>query len=380
MYGASAAFYREITRSHTVVSRLDATQGEDTAQLTVVGGRGVTIDYDLPTRRDLDIVIKDDTRTATELEDLLDVFLTVLTPYRGVRYDDGTEELIPCGQFFTEKLTLAEADDGGVVARITAFDASTRCQGDLDRPFVVDSGAAIDQVVPQLLGRKMPALRYRLASVPWDLPMQILRGQVNPWQKARDFYEAVGYGLTIDRDGICVTEPPATSVADDPVWEFIEGENATFAAGGERTLGAEDFPNVVVVKGTNAATGTAVRGEAADEDPSSPTFRGGPTGERILEVESEKVTSEDQAAAMARVILARELGPQEEYTFNVLANPGLDVPDVISVTRERLGLIDRRMIVTRINALPFTVGGSGTMQITARRSIITDGAGVIGRQ
>ena len=99
----------------------------------------------------------------------------------------------------------------------------------------------------------------------------------------------------------------------------------------------------------------------------------------VLEVESEKVTSNDQATAMARAILSRELGPQEQVQFRALINPGLEPPDVVSVTRERLGLEDRRMIVTRIE-MPPTFEENATMLVTARRSILTDSAGVVERQ
>lgn len=378
MYAATAAFYREITGPHTAITRVDATQGDDTLHLDVVGGQGITLDYDAPTRRGLDVTVTHEEHDAADLEDLLDEFITVLTPYRGVRYSDGTEELIPCGVFFPEKIRLTEDNAGGVTLNTSAFDASTRCQGPLDRPFHIDAGGRPDEVVPQLLGRKMADLQYRLAATPWSLPTLDLRGQVNPWSKASELYETMGYDLAIDRDGICVSDQRTVSVLEDPTWEFVEGINATFAPGSERSVGAEDFPNVVIVKGTNAAAGRTVRGEAADEDPSSRTYRYGRTGERVLEVESEKVTTDEQANAMARLILARELGPQEELTFKALVNPGLDVADVVSITRERLGLLERRMIVTRIQ-MPLTVEGDGTMQITARRSVLTDGTGTPAR-
>jgi hypothetical protein len=104
-------------------------------------------------------------------------------------------------------------------------------------------------------------------------------------------------------------------------------------------------------------------------DPSSPTYRfSAEYGEHIRTVTSDLVMSNEQATAMARALLSRSLGPQDEVQFTAIPNAALDPGDTVVVTRELLGMNGDRMIVAHFELPLLATEG---MPIRCRRSVYT---------
>lgn len=365
----STAFLRAIREDQSAVSSLDVHRGNSTASLALLGGN-VTEDMDDATRRSMQCTVYDEETAFADLEDLLDPYLSTIEPKRGIIYPDGSEEVVSLGVQHPTELSIQEVD-GGPVFHLTALDSSSRASGPLANPVYIPVGTPFDEAITKLLQSKMPGVSMMIGESEFTTPTLLIPDSSNAWTESRKLAAAAGLDLWVSRDNQVVAAPRPLDPDVDPDWEFVEGENATFWDPKRQTR-RDDYPNVVVVEGTHPNF-PGIRAVVWDDDPASRTYRYGPYGEVVRKIQTEKVTSTDQAQAMAARELARLLGPQYEITLECVPNPALEVGDTVLVTRERVGLVAVRMIVCHLETplLP-----EDSQQVTLRRTILTvDGTG-----
>lgn len=364
MYKTTDTYRRKIKEDHTSVAYLDVQHGGSSIEQMEITGGQVRLEFDTATRRSVTVEIASE-YSYEEMFDLLDPLSSIFRPYRGIK-NAGVTEAIPCGDFYMTNLNVAERS-GVPVFKITGYDASVRCMRPIPSPLAIPSGTLFVNAIPPLLRKSLPSLNFRIGQTQWVTPALLLREDSVPWTEARKLANANGQDLWIARDGVCETSARPMEAKRTPDFYFVEGDNATFWDP-ERDYDAEDYPNHVVVIGNNS-TAADVRGEAWDDDPNSETYRYGKYGDRIYTVKSELPLSSEQATAMAKVILSRKLGGQDEVTFRAVPDASIDEADTASITRERMGLSDRRMLVSSAN-IPFMANEE--MQVTCRRTIVTD--------
>ena len=99
MWAVSDTFGPALRQAHTVVVRVDAYLDEQllAGDLAITGGT-VTVHGGTGVRRTLSVTLADVT-----LWDTLDVMGVELRPYRGIRYPNGSTELVPLGRFSLDK-------------------------------------------------------------------------------------------------------------------------------------------------------------------------------------------------------------------------------------------------------------------------------------
>lgn len=368
MYDTSDEYRRLIREDHTAVAYLDVQTGGTAVEQFQVNDGMVRVEIDTATRRSVDLeILQDDALTYEEMYELLDPLTSIFRPYRGIVLSDGSTEAVPCGDFYLRNLRVGESN-GVPTFRITGYDASSRCMRGLPAPIAIASGTKFVNAIPPLLRSQLPGLDFRIGETEWVTPSLLFREESVPWTEAKNLAVANGQDLWIARDGVCETSVRPTQAKQVPDFTYVEGENSTFWDP-ERAIEADDFPNHVVVLG-NGSTASNVRGEAYDNDPASETYINGKYGDRVYTVRSELPVSEEQATAMAKAILARRLGGQEEVTLSAIPDASIDEADTVSVTRERLGLVDRRMLVSSAS-IPMLA--TREMQVTCRRTIVSDG-------
>jgi hypothetical protein len=370
-YPVSLAFERALrSGSHTMISRLDVEQGDVVSSFDFIDGE-VTIDFDDRTRRSLDCEIVDpQSRIYDVMRGLIDPYLSVVRPYRGIKFTDGSTELVPLGVFYPDQVSAGEGSNGAVTWKIRAFDASIRAQDELGQAMAVVGGTLYTSAVKQVIRRVYPNASFSLGNSRFATPTLVVDEQTIPWTWAQDLGRDYGEDLTVDRDGIFTSAPRILQTADAPVWTFAEGEGAT-SWEPERTIDADKPVNVVEVIGTNSGA-PGVYGIAFDNDKSSPTYRYGPNGERKRTFRSEKVITTAQANAAARFLLSKLLGKTDQVTLKAIPHPALDVGDTVAAYRSRLGLVGDRLLVSHIE-LPLTA--EREMSVTLRRSIMSDTTG-----
>jgi hypothetical protein len=367
MYAVSTRWANAVKHSHTALARVDVDRGGDLTTFKIESGT-VVQDYDDATRWGLDVeVVDEEGRSWTDMRDLVNPFFSKITPWAGIRYADGEEEWVPCGEVFVSDLDVVEEDSGAVRWRLNTFDASSRLKSKMPVPYVIAGDTDPTAVVAPLLHPRFPSLTIVRTPTPYRVGPLIIREGSSPWEEAQRLVTSTGLELAVNRLGLGTMQARVTDASIvDPVWSFDELDRPDFAEV-ERRQTLQDRPNVIVVIGTHP-NAPGVVGIAFDNDPRSDTYRyGGEYGEVVEEENSEQVFSNPQANAMASALLSARLGPQDQVTFKAIRNPALDVGDVVIVNRARMGLVNVRMIVTHIEC-PMHV--DDWMIVTCRRSLI----------
>lgn len=364
---SSQKFQQALKQSHTVAHRMTGTNAGYSVNLNWTRGR-VTQSYDDASRWSLDVeLLIPDSFSVDGMRTFLNTRSTVLRPGRGILFPDGTSEYIDFANFYIANVKVAEATNGAPVMQVEAYDRSIRAQGNLGRAVSIPLGTSPSVAVPQIIGLKVPGATYALAATPFQTPVLLLTPDMDGWGEATRLMTSVGQNLYVDRTDRFVSGVRALGPSTDYVWHFNENSYPDFW-GILRSDTNDLHPNVIRVVGTNPAF-PGVVGEASDLNPLSQTYRYSDYGEQVATFQSEQVTTEAQANAMAQYLLSKLLGPQDEIEFEAIPNPALDVGDTVWVTRASMGLSATPLLVVKIE-MPMQVDDA--MHVTCRRSLFSE--------
>lgn len=249
-------------------------------------------------------------------------------------------------------------------------------EGDAVTVSAVDVRDAI--VTAKLLGPSTPKAGATFASelqalIGGRLPLDLTAAPANravprsmSWSESRS--EAVDELLTawparmeLDEDGVLIVLPAdlETRPADVTLREGVGGTIVKQTRSGSR----DGLYNVVVARGedTSSTTTAPVTGYAADTNPDSPTYVGGPMGELVTFFSSPLLTTRARADAAAATVLARSLRRSETVPVQCLPDPRLGVNARVDLTRSD-GTVSRCVVLT--SRLPLTgAGGAQTLTL-----------------
>lgn len=338
--------------------------GEVAATPAVVGG-SVTADGRRSILRDaqIDFAPTDDL-TAAELYELLVTPGVTIGLERGWRLPDGTELLVGLGRFVPDTPEL-KRDAAGWRVSTGATDVAIKVQrARWTDPYQVASGTALATALSELLQDRYPQISTRITT---DLcPETMGSGLVteagdgtDPWSDAVNLAGAYGYALYPDTSGV-VTVRKISPATDAPSFTFARGAAAvvtelTKSSPLERTY------NGVIATGEGSELETPVRGEAWDDNPSSPTYRYGPFGKVPYFYSSSLMTTADQCEQAAAKILAAHLGRVEDLSWRSAVHPGLQPWDVVGLEEE-----DGSVTSYLLDSVTIPLDVGGTMEAVAR--------------
>jgi len=308
---------------------------------------------------------------------------SLLAPYgnqvrvwSGISYDDGTEELPCVGTFRITKsssrypnCTVDISDRGWIVGNAK-----------LIRPWHVPAGTLWDQAIIGLLADRAPGIPVDIPSVEFTstTPRLTLDEQADPWDAAQQWAASLGYALYFTPAGVATIVSELALAAADPVWTFDgkpaagapydPADYANLALYDETDdLDTDDAYNAVVITGNSSSLAAAVRGEAYDTDPDSPTRWGGPFGFKPLFEDSELVTTNGQAGQKAVGRLQQVTGLAESLQVPAVPNPALEVGDQVQVIRPELGINTIHML----DRIPIALrGGAQRLETRVRRAVL----------
>jgi hypothetical protein len=255
--------------------------------------------------------------------------------------------------------------------------------------FVTEIIALLNMVWNEQVG--VAPLQYNIAPTSASVPTASYNQGSDPWQAALDMATAIGYELYFDAYGVVTGHPVPNPATTPTTWYFTDSETAIAGlpgTGSAALLGdAYSTPvevslemtrsgifNDVVIQGTgdaNAATytgngietsGPPALGEAADTNPASPTYIGGPMGDVPNFVSSSLVTATN-AQTTATNDLLTALSLAWNVTLTIPPNPTIDIDDIVSITRPRLGMNGTLIVVDSISQ---TINYGDTQAITGR--------------
>lgn len=271
--------------------------------------------------------------------------------FRGIRYENGSEEVVPIGTFMVDKAeTLVERGMSTVViAGSDLWKKFSKSQFGSPRKFT--EGTEINTIVSTLASE---------AGVTF-LSLDPLTSRTNASKQIqRDFnFEADetrgeallkicgDYGIEIffNPMGVLTTRDFQNPFDRDTVWYYDDEDDLTFFL---RTVLSDDrLYNHVVVVGTakaNQDPPLIYKREIKDTDPSSPTAIA-KIGDRVFRYESGVLGSQESVDKSAFTIFYRHFLLSQRVALEAVCNPALEGNDVIFVGESKFTRVSRRYLI-----------------------------------
>lgn len=364
MYPASAELKTAIRGNHVAIAKAEIWNQDQKLQTLDISEGSVTVSTTNSIRRTCSLkLLSDRTNNAIVPDsgfDALSPFGNELRVYRGVQFDDGTQEYVPLGIFRIVDVDITDTNDG-VSIEVEGEDRSIIVsRNKWTGPYQMLSGT-LEASLTALLQNRYVDIKTNFPTTNVTIEKVILGTdkQDDPWKDAVYIAQLVGYDLFFDVDGVCTMKQ--FPILDEGVVVASYNEsNATTATRVSRTISSRETYNgvIYVVEGSEVAT--PLRVEVWDEDTTSPTYRYGVFGSVPITVESNIVTTSNDAIKAATALLNTYIGAQESVELDSIVDPTLDVNDVIYIKAQG-AKVDRLAIVDEIS-IPLEPQGSQSIQ------------------
>jgi hypothetical protein len=305
--------------------------------LTVpVEGGGITVDRTAKVRRTGSVQVP----LSVDIDVRSLPFGSYVRLKRGIRYADGTKEVVTLGYLRVEAVGWQTHED------TASLELADRMQQVSDEPLLapyspagLKPSAAAIALVTEVFGG---GITYTTTVDPASEP--ILVDTVYSGNRAdavADLAQAVGAEAYFDPDGNFRFDPLPT-LAAVAVWTIDAGAEGVMVSAGENLDRTAVF-NGVLVTGQPAGDLPPVSALVVDDNPESRTYWGGPFG-RVARLEtSTAVQSQAQAEATATTLLNNQLGLGRQVSVASVPNPLLVAGDTVKLVfpdgREELHLI-----------------------------------------
>jgi hypothetical protein len=351
--GADAALARIVAGSHQMAARADVLFDRQVIAegLNLVGGL-VSYDRTAATLASCAVEIADPTRIPVSSTDVLTPYGYEIQLWRGVTTGGGTI-MCPLGVFPIQKSSV---DGVTLISSIVGQDRSRLVSDAIfEETYRVAAGTNYVTAIQELIEDGVSGLTFNFPSTSFTTPALTFGPDDDRWIAAQSMARAIGNEILFGGVGECAmrAEPSFNGV---PVAAIAEGANMTGI-----TLDLNRGPafNKVIATSANGSLGAQYRGEASDDDASSPTYYLGPFGKKARRDSSPFLASDAQCNAAAAAKLASNLGVANSVSASLLTDPRLETSDVVRVTRSALG-IDELHIIDQL-----TIGLGATAPMTA---------------
>jgi hypothetical protein len=330
----------EIRRSHEVYSYIDViSPTQETLRLPATGGE-VTVDRTAEIRRACSATCIDPTGILVpgDTSSLLTPYGTILRPYRGVRYGDGTTEVLPLGVFRLAKSSVDDSSGGSADIKLEAYDLSRTVQRDkFVSPYVIEVGTNLIDAIKTILERTFPDLEYdAISTTRVTTAPKLYDVGDDPWKACTDLSTSLGCEIYFDVDGWVVIAPPVDIDAlPSPDFTYIEGQGCIMTSLSRVFTDEPGFNGVVITGESPGDELPAVRAVAWDAEPTSATYHLGPYGEVPRFVTDQTIKTTEDAQETADQLLRNLLGFSSGLTISGIVNPSYEAGHVVQVERAR---------------------------------------------
>ncbi|OUD04708.1 DUF5047 domain-containing protein [Streptomyces swartbergensis] len=331
MYPVSDRFLKTLAESHQVATRVQLflTNG-DVIDLEHTGG-SVTVDRGQAIRRTCTVTVADPALIPRSPTDQLATYGARLRISRGIDYGDGSQpELVPLGVF---RLDNVDGDVNEGPVSLQGKDLSAIVADDLfTAPFKV-SGTVVGAVTA-LIQRSIPTADIISLIVDTPIGSRVFDIEGDPWVGAQEIAAAAGAEVYCNADGVFVIASLPNLLTTPPVWAIEAIEGGAYISG-NRAVTSDGVKNGVLARGENASENVLpISYLAVDDDPTSPTYWGGPYGRRPKFISSSAYTTLNACAQAANAELAKSKAPNASGDISSLPNPALESGDVLRVMHE----------------------------------------------
>lgn len=368
-YDAPARYRRAVTSSYQVAVEVEIQRAGVVvaSDLRVVDG-DISITRSADVRRTCAVTVVGVPRgliPTSRTRTALDIYGNELVIRAGIRFPDGTADLLPQGVFPLTSSRLVDTADGVAVALSGEDRAGRISKAKLLAPWATAAGTYIVDAITALAEDRLPGVTVvNLTSTPYDLPAtHLIEEQGDPWADGIAAWAAAGGAeVFFDRTGRLIVRDVPDPTSQPVDWEMFEGAGSPITSLTREYGDSLGGANAVVVTGETTSGADPVRAIAYDLDPASPTYYYGGYDSRPVWITSPLVDTEAQAQAMADAAGRELFGATEQITITCVPNHAVDEADLIHARRERSGFDD--VIVADSVRLP--LGPDGDMAITGR--------------
>jgi hypothetical protein len=368
MYPVTDTFLSSVRKSHiskVKVEIYDAATGTILSTTSPISGE-VTIDSRRSVRRQcsLEFVDTDGTLVPTnKTSSVLLPFNREIKIYRGVQYQDGTEELVPLGVF---QITTIEVTDTaqGVKIAVQGSDRSLKVAKAkfTNHNFYIEDATPKETAIAQILKDRYPNVKidFPATGQVTTLIYPTLDQSSDPWREALKIAESAAMDLYFDENGIARMRPIPDPDLGKALVEYTDGEDSVVTQLGRNLSSDESYNHVIYTgEGTNLTIG--VIGEAFDNNPSSPTYVT-TYGSVPIFKSSPNILTVAEAEEAARAELKKVIGASEKITWDQIVNPAHDVYDLVKIVRGPSGVNSTLML----DAISIPLAATSTMNAVGR--------------
>lgn len=249
---------------------------------------------------------------------------------------DGEWVEVPCGTYYLEDPRIS--DDGtGPVITVTGRDPLTVLRRAGYGSQVIAVGG---MTVPAAISHVVTALSLSTAirvdsSSSVTLPAVFELTGRDPLDDLTEIAAQAGLIIRTDREGAIIAAPAPEPWAVRADWQ--EGPDCP-VINLDVEIGTSEMVNSVTVVSTSPEVDPPVSATVEDDDPTSPTYVGGPWGRRGLTIRTDAVATVEGAQGLARSTLEGRRRPTEAVEVEVPARPDLGFRDLISLARAASGV------------------------------------------
>lgn len=344
MYPVTDTFLSSVRKSHiskVKVEIYDTANGTILSTVSPISG-SVTIDSRRSVRRQCSLEFVDTDNTLVPTNNISSVFLPFnreVKIYRGIQYQDGTEELVPLGVFELTSVGISDSPQG-VKITVEGSDRSLRIARAkfTNHAFYIDDATPKETAITQILKNRYPNVKTNFPATGQvtTLLYPSLDQSSDPWREALKISESAGMDLYFDENGIARMRPIPDPDLGKALVEYTDGEDSVLTQLGRNLSSDESYNHVIYTgEGTNLTIG--VIGEAFDNNPSSPTYVT-TYGSVPIFKSSPNILTVAEAEEAARAELKKVIGASEKITWDQIVNPAHDVYDLVKIVRSPSGV------------------------------------------
>jgi hypothetical protein len=365
MQVVSQNFMTEVSQSHKAIIVAEIWSGPTKVATIYPIDGSVSVDARRSIRRSCSFTLVDETGALNprNLASPISPYSTnEIKLFRGVRYADGTSEVVPLGVFRISNVSISRGDSG-VVLGISGEDRARVIQRkNWSNPYPITSGTNVATAIQNIVLNRYAGVSTNVNSTVYTTPTAVLGvgNESDPFNDIIAIAEAVGHEAFFAADGTFRTSPIPRLNAANPVATISDTSSSSVLLSLEDSMGTDEIYNGVIASAENSNLATPLEARVWDDDSNSPTRRTGPLGERAYRWASSWVRTQTQLNDVAAAIFENVRG--ESVSFTMVPNPALDVRDVIRITSADTSLNS----VAVIDTIEIPLTPEGQMSVTAR--------------
>ena len=344
MYPVSDTFLSSVRKSHISTVRVeiyDVANNKVISTASPVSGE-ITIDSRRSIRRQCSVEFVDTDGSLIPTDNTSSILLPYnreLRIYRGITYQDGTEELVPLGVFVLTTVEISDAPNG-VRITVQGSDRSIRIQKAkwTSHAFYIEGSTPKETAIRQILVDRYPKVQtdFPATGQVTDIIYPTLDQSSDPWKEAIKIAESAAMDLYFDENGVVRMRPIPDPDYGTPLVTYTDGTESVLTQL-SRSLSSDESYNHVIYTGEGTNLTIGVIGEAFDNNPSSPTYINS-YGSVPLFKSSPYILTAGEAEEAASAELKKVIGASEKISWEQIVNPAHDVYDLVKIVRAPSGI------------------------------------------